>query len=323
MGISRSYAMNIVTALVATACAVPDASSERVLVVFNAGSLARPLRAALDTFSTRNGVRVEQENAGSIESARKLTELGRTPDVIALADYEVFPKLLIPSHLTWYAQFARNRMVLAYTDRSAGATEVDSTNWWRIALRPKVETGYADPNLDPAGYRTLLVFQLAELHYGEPGLAERLKDAVPLRNVRPKSADLVALLQTGEFDYAWEYESVAQSASLKYVVLPTAIDLSDPGSAATYARAEVRVRGATPADSLTFRGEPIVYALSIPTNAMHRELAEQFVAFLFSAEGKAIMRRAQLDVLESPVMVGSEVPSKLLEEAPSNSATHR
>ena len=37
-----------------------------------------------------------------------------------------------------------------------------------------VEVGRADPNTDPSGYRTLMAFQLAELHYGEVGLAQQL-----------------------------------------------------------------------------------------------------------------------------------------------------
>jgi molybdate/tungstate transport system substrate-binding protein len=214
-------------------------------------------------------------------------------------------------------------MVLAYTERSAGAAAIDSTNWWRIVLRPGVETGYSDPNLDPAGYRTLLVFQLAELHYREQDLGRRLLDAVPRRNIRPKSADLVALLQTGELDYAWEYESVAQAASLEYLALPAAIDLSDPALAATYARASVRVLGAAPEDSIEFRGEPIVYGLSIPTGAPNPALAERFVSFLLSAEGRALLRDAQLDALASPVMVGTGAPAGLLDAATAGDTTGR
>ena len=61
-----------------------------------------------------------QENSGSLEAARKLTELGKIPDVIGVADYGVIPKLLIPSTPRWYATFARNSMVLIYTDQSGG-----------------------------------------------------------------------------------------------------------------------------------------------------------------------------------------------------------
>ena len=288
-----------------------DTASEGPLVVFNAGSLARPLRAALDTFAAREGVRVEQEQAGSLETARKLTELGRVPDVIALADYEVFPQLLAPEHVTWFAKFARNRMVLAYTARSRHADSVDASRWWRILLRPGVESGHSDPNLDPAGYRALLVFQLAERYYREPGLADRLRRAVPARNIRPKSADLVALLETGELDYAWEYESVARGAGLPFVRLPDSISLGAIEDSAFYTTAAVRVLGRSPGDTITVRGEPIMYALSIPRRATHPRLAERFVRFLTSDDGRRVLRANHLDALDSAVVAGENAPAWL------------
>ena len=279
-------------------------SAERVLVVFNAGSLARPIRAALDTFAAHEGVRVEQESAGSLETARKLTELGKVPDLIALADAEVFPRYLMPGQVDGYVEFARNRMVLAYTDRSRFAQEMGPDTWWRILLRAGVETGRSDPQLDPNGYRSMLVWQLAEHHYGEPGLAARLEAASPPRNVRPKEADLIGLLQAGEFDYIWSYESIARAIGLRYVQLPKAIDLSPPDSADSYARAAITVRGARAGDSVTFRGAPIVYAFAVPREAPHPEWAARFGAFLLSAEGRAILRREWLDAVEVPVVRG-------------------
>lgn len=284
------------------------AGGERVLVVFNAGSLARPIRAALDTFAAREGVRVEQESAGSLETARKLTELGKVPDVVALADAEVFPRYLMPAQVDGYVEFARNRMVLAYTDRSRFASEMGRDTWWRILLRPGVETGRSDPQLDPNGYRSMLVWQLAERHYGEPRLAARLEAASPARNVRPKEADLIGLLQAGEFDYIWSYESIARAIGLHYVVLPEAVDLSTPDSAASYARAAITVRGARAGDSVTFRGAPIVYAFAVPRAAPHAELAARFAAFLLSDPGRVILRREGLDAVENPVARGARAP---------------
>ena len=298
---------------IALACDGGDASAgDRRLVVFNAGSLARPIRAALDTFATRHRVTIEQESAGSLESARKLTELDKIPDVIALADREIFPRLLVPSYMDWYAHFARNRMVVAFTDGSRHASAISPENWWRVLQRSDVEVGRSDPNLDPNGYRTLLVLQLAERRYGEPGLGDRLLARSPARNVRPKEADLVGLLQAGELDYIWSYESMAQAAGLRYVQLPPAIDLGDPSRAEEYGAASVRVAGRTPGDTLVFHGEPIVYALSIPRAAPHRELAETFVAWLLSPDGQRVLRAARLDALESPEIIG-DVPAALRE----------
>ena len=293
---------------VATVACGREAQRDQVLTVYNAGSLARPLRAALDTFAAHHAVQIQQENAGSLETARKLTELGKIPDVIALADYEVFPQLLMPAHVSWYAQFARNRMVLAYTTESRFASEITGENWWQILLRPGIETGRADPNLDPNGYRTLLVLQLAEDSYAQPGLAERLLAALPTRNVRPKEADLVGLLQAGELDYIWSYESMARAAGLRYVRLPAAIDLGSPSDSTTYATASVSVTGKSPTDTVVFRGAPIVYGVSIPRAAPHPELAERFLVFLLSDDGRRVLRAAQLDALERPVIVGSGAP---------------
>lgn len=291
------------------------ASRSRELVVFNAGSLARPLRAALDTFALATGVTVLQESAGSLETARKLTELGKIPDVIALADEEVFPAVLMPEHLAWYARFGRNRMVIAYTVRSRGAERINPDNWWRVLAGDGVDVARADPSLDPNGYRTLFVLQLAERHYGRPGLAARLVKRWGTRYIRPKEADLVALLQTGEVDYIWSYESMALAAGLEYLTLPAAIDLGSASDSALYATASVRIAGRSRADSVTFRGTPIVYAASIPRRAAHPREAEAFLAFLLSDDGRRVLRGARFDAFEMPSFAGSGVPDTVRKAA--------
>jgi molybdate/tungstate transport system substrate-binding protein len=277
----------------------PPAAADRVITVYNAGSLAAPLRVALDTFAAKNQLRVEQENGGSLEIARKLTELGKIPDVIALADAEVFPKLLVPKYVAHYTPFARNRMVLAYTNRSRFAGTISADNWTTILTRPDVETGRSDPNTDPAGYRTLLLFQLAERFYSKPGLAVRLETSAPLRNVRPKSADLVALLQAGNLDYAWGYESVARGAGLRYLTLPPTIDLSTPADSLVYATASVRVRGASPGDTVVMHGLPIVYGIATPLMPPHGDVGQRFITFLMSPRGRALLAAKHLDLLDS------------------------
>jgi molybdate/tungstate transport system substrate-binding protein len=274
------------------------------LVVFNAGSLAQPMRELLRAFRTRHPAVVPaQENSGSVEAARKLTDLGKIPDVLGVADYNVLPALLIPAHASWYVTFARNSMVLAYTLESRGAAEINAENWWQVLLRPRVRTGRADPALDPNGYRVLMLSRLAEAHYGQPGLARRLLAAMPPRYMRPKEADLTALLEAGELDYIWTYRSLAETSKLRYVTLPREIDLSDPALAGRYAAVSVRVPGAGgAADSVEFRGEPILYALTIPTRAPHPRTALLFARFVLSPEGSAVLRRSGF--LVAPPQVG-------------------
>lgn len=288
----------------ALGCGKVPAPAEGPLTVFNAGSLARPIRVALDSFALQEGVEVAQESAGSLETARKLTELGQVPDLVALADVEVFPRYLMPSLVSGYVEFATNRMVIAFTDRSRFASEMTPERWSEVLQRPGVETGRSDPQLDPNGYRTLMVFQLAELHQQRPGLAARLLAAHPPRNVRPKEADLVGLLQAGELDYIWSYESMARTTGLRYLRLDPRIDLSDTAHAAFYQSASVRVRGRTPEDSVTFRGEPIRYGFAIPVDAPHRAIAEHFGRFLLSEVGRRILRAQGLEVFDDPARVG-------------------
>jgi molybdate/tungstate transport system substrate-binding protein len=282
---------------------------DATLSVMNAASITRPVRAALDSFAARTGAKYALEPGASLEIARRLTELHRTPDVVLLADPEVFPQLLMPQYVHWYALFARNRIVLAYTDGSRGAARINGDNWRTVITQPGVEVGRADPNTDPSGYRTLLTMQLAEQHYKDRGLYARLLAGAPERNVRPREADQVALLQTHELDYIWTYQNLAENDALKFVKLPDAIDLGSPADSAAYSRAETRVQGKKPADTLTMRGAPILFALSIPVQAENRALAEQFVAFLLSTDGRRIMRAQHLDALDRPIAVGAEAPA--------------
>lgn len=285
-------------------------TSPDTAVVYLAASLTKPLQAALDTFARRNNVVVLRESGASLEHARKITELGRVPDVIALADVEVFPQLLMPAHVSWYAEFARNRMIIGYTDRSRHASEIDSLDWPRILSMPDVQVGRPDPDLAPAGYRTLITLRLAERYYGMPGLSARVLANAPPRNMRPNAAELAALLQTGELDYVFDYESVAAAYGFKALHLPAAIDLGDPTQANAYAAARVRVKGKQK-DSVTFIGSPIVYALSVPQGAPHAAAARALATFLLSAEGRRMMRDAHVDALDQVVFVGTGVPNEL------------
>jgi molybdate/tungstate transport system substrate-binding protein len=281
------------------------------LLVMNAASITRPMRAVLDSFSAHTGVKYELEPGASLEIARRFTELNRTADVVFLADPEVFPQLLMPKYAKWYTLFARNRIVLAYTERSRGAKEINGDNWWSVITQQGVEVGRSDPNTDPSGYRTLLTMQLAEAYYRERGLFARLLASAPQRNVRPREADQVALLQTNELDYIWTYQNLAENDGLKFVKLPDEIDLGNPADSATYARVSTRVLGKRQGETVTMRGTPILFAFSIPTNAENSSLAEKFVAYVISADGRRILRSQHLDVLDKVIALGRELPAAL------------
>ena len=288
----------------------PVAQPDGPILVMNAASMTLPVRAALDSFKARTGVAYQQEPGASLEIARRFTDLHRSADVVLLADPDVFPQLLT-QYVRWYVIFARNRIVLAYTPQSRGAASINSGNWRAAILAPGVEVGRADPNTDPSGYRTLLTMQLAERFYREPGLYDKLLAAAPERNVRPREADQVALLQTHQLDYIWTYQNLAENAKLGFVRLPAEIDLGEPADSASYARVSTRVLGGKIGDTLTMRGAPILFALTIPSNAEHAAAGERFIEFLLSARGRGVMRAQHLDALDHVIPVGSGVPTAI------------
>ncbi len=254
------------------------------------------MRAALDSFTARTGIPVSTISAGSVEAARRITELHDVPDVIALADEEVFPALLAPKFVAGYTVFARNRMVVAVSPRHA-SDRTDSTNWFHALTANDVEVGRSNPDLDPAGYRAIMVLRLASALYNAPGFERAVLARSPERNVRPKSADLIALLQTGALDYAFVYETSARAAGLHFIALPSAVNLGDDARATDYERVSLRIAGAARGDSVTVHGSPIRYALAVPRDAPDPAGAKALADFLLSPAGLAAMRGAGLETV--------------------------
>ena len=289
--------------------------SRDILTVFHAGSLAAPLDAVAERFTGHYpDVAVERELAGSRTTIRKVTELGKSADIIASADYVAIEQLMFPDYADWYIIFASNEMGIAFTDTSKFGDEINVDNWYQVLTREGVEYGRSDPNADPAGYRTLMVWQLAEQYYDVPGLYEQLFAGSPEKNIRPKETDLIALLDSGDLDYAFEYRSIAVQRGLRYLELPPQINLADAGYTDFYASAKVEVAGSQPGETDTQIGQPILYAITIPESALRPELGIAFIRFLLGSEGQAIIEQlGQVPVI--PAIAGNhhKIPSELKE----------
>ncbi len=297
--------------LILTLTLLGGCNSKAKLPIFHAGSLTIPFAEVSEEFNKLYpDVEILSEGAGSQTTIRKHTELGRECGVIASADYTIIPQLMFPEHADWYITFACNRMVIAYTDSSQFADEVDKDNWYEILQRDGVKYGRSDPNQDPCGYRTLMVWQLAEDYYNIPGLYGKLHKADG-DITRPKSVDLIALLESGDLDYAFEYSSVAAQHKLNFVSLPPEIDLSNEKFIDYYAEAEVKVSGKKPGEFLTKKGKPIVYGVTIPKNFPRQEIAIAWIDFLLSPEGRAIMEANGQPPITPATNDKSKLPDRL------------
>ncbi len=282
------------------------------LEIFNAGSLTAPFAQVSEAFNKIHpDVQILAEAAGSATTIRKVTDLGKECGVIGSADYTLIPELMFPQYADWYIIFASNEMCIAYTDQSKFADEINSNNWYQILQREGVTFGRSDPDQDPCGYRTLMVWQLAEKYYKAPGLYDSLYGS-PNNRMRPKEVDLIALLQSGDLDYAFEYSSLAEQQNLKYVKLPPEINLSDVDFQDSYAQAKVEIAGTEPGETITMVGKPIVYGVTIPTNFPRQELAIAWVDFLLSDQGMAIMKaNFQTPIIPAKTNDASKLPEAL------------
>ena len=309
----RNHGLDRVIFIVLIACsliAVPlsaFAQPKGIVTMFYAGSLSVPFEKMEKEFEAKYpGVDLQREASGSNKAARKISDLKKPCDIMASADYKVIDKLLIPEYASWNIRFATNQLVLCYTDKSRYASSINAKNWYKILQKKDVVWGHSDPNLDPCGYRSLMVLQLAETYYKKPGLHDKLIANRPKENIRPKSVELVSLLQTGNMDYAWEYLSVAIQHGLKHIILPDEINLGNYKFDSLYEKAVVNVTGKTPGSTMEIKGQSCTYGVTLIKNAPNEEAAVAFLKYMLDPKGGL----AVLKDMGQPPFEPCRVPTK-------------
>jgi molybdate/tungstate transport system substrate-binding protein len=269
-----------------------SAQNQGKVIIFHAGSLSIPFKQMAEAFNKEYpNVQVLREAAGSRICARKITDLKKRCDIMASADYSVIDTLLIPKYASWDIHFATNEMAIMYRPDSKYASDINGKNWYDILLKKGVEYGHSDPNADPAGYRSQLVWQLAEKYYNVPGLYAKLIAGCPLQNVRPKETDLIPLLEAGQIDYLFIYKSVCEQHHMPFVTLPAQINLGSPAYSNFYKQAIIKISGNSPGTFVEKKGAPMVYGITIPVNAPNSEWAVKFLAFVLGPQGRDIMEK--------------------------------
>ncbi|WP_136718271.1 extracellular solute-binding protein [Halorientalis salina] len=245
-------------------CAGVGGRSEPISVLA-AGSLQNALTNGL-----RDAVDADLtvEAYGSRHAAQLVAEGQRDPDILVLADVELFESVL---STPWYAAFASNALAVAYNpDTEAGRRVPEADRWYEPLLSPSFRLGRTDPDLDPLGYRTLLALELASKYYDEPDLRTRV---ISRKQVYPET-QLLAQFETGGLDAAVVYRNMAVERDYPYVELPAAVNLSAPSLADRYATATVTLD-----DGTTVTGSPIAYGATLRTDrSAARSVFETLVA---------------------------------------------
>ena len=234
----------------------------------------------------------------------------------------------------WYIRFASNHLALAYHMDSKYADEINAENWAEVLARPDVRIGFADPRFDAAGYRGLMAFALAEQRAGRTNLFAPMFDGqftygltifrdddlttITVPEIfetkrgahvvlRGSSIQLIALLQSGDLDYAFEYESVIAQHNLGLLRLPDEVNMGEAAFENLYKSVQVNLdfrRFATVKPE--FRGERIGYGITIPSSSPNPEAAALFIEFLLSPEGRAVMDAYHHPLFETALADGYE-----------------
>ncbi|MHA1397396.1 MAG: extracellular solute-binding protein [Candidatus Heimdallarchaeaceae archaeon] len=283
------------------------------LLIFHAGSLSNPIKLLVEAFEERNlNVKIQTEGAGSSASIRKITDQGRLADILFSADYSLIDTMMInsnPQWANWSIVFAKNSIVIAYTQESKYSAEITSENWFSILNKSSdVIVGRSNPADDPCGYRTLLTIKLASLYYNDSSLwANLLSHPSFQTHYASNEMLMVSPLEMGELDYAFLYESMAKQYNLSYITLPEEINLGNKTFESFYQRAKVYFDTTTgelkegSGEGITEKtGKAIYYGVTIPLNAPNYDLALSFVEFTISQQGLDIIENKSFQPVLNP-----------------------
>lgn len=312
----------LVMAITSVTACVPLGNNKTEMRVLCAGSLMVPFYEIEQEFEAQHpDVDVLIEGHGSIQVIRHITELYEEADVLVVADYSLIPMMMYntkmpdtaESYANWYVKFATNTIGLAYTTQSKYADEIDAANWYEILSRPDIKLGLSDARLDSCGYRALMVCQLAALYYDDATIFEKVTGGFlppvtvsedgggyvisvpeilePVKaTLRGNSVRLLALLDSGDIDYAFMYRSVAEQYGLRFLDLPPEINLgSDSYKELTEELKVILSFQRFASIQPEFGCEAIIYGMTIPQNAPHPALAVEFSGFVMGPEGQRIL----------------------------------
>lgn len=316
-------------------------SQNGTLTIMAASSLSNSMNATAAEFEkTHPNVKVQIQYGGSGDLISQITQLNKSVDIMASADYGLIDKSLIPDFTTWNLQYAKNEMVIAYTDQSTNASQINADNWYQIMAQDDVNFGIADPNSAPAGYRAVMMIQLANSYYNNTTIFEDLiasntaitavangtegfvisspNNLNPSGKVqsRPNVRDTLTLLESNSVDYAFVYKSDAQQAGgdIKYLELPDELKLSNTSFEPTYKNIQlIQFSDVGTNKTKTITLTPIVYGITILTNTPNQDLAIEFMQLLLSNEGQTISKDNFLDPIAPAISTSGStgIPSQL------------
>ncbi len=313
----------LVTMLLAACGGSPTggtSTAKGAVSVLYAGSLENLMEKKVGpAFTQATGYQFEGEGKGSTALANEIKGHLRTPDIFISASAAVDKSLMGSAngnYVSWYATFTRTSMVIGYSPQSKFAADLQAAAngtkpWYAVLQEPGLRIGRTDPALDPKGISTVILMELAEKYYHQPGLTTKILGNTNNTNstgqIFPEE-ELTARLGSGQLDAGFFYLNEVKDQNLPYITLPNQINLSDPNLNSTYAQASYT-------DAKTHKksvGAAIAYTITIPSTRKNQAGAIAFANFLLSSQGQTILMEDGL-LQTTPKLYGntSAVPAQL------------
>jgi molybdate/tungstate transport system substrate-binding protein len=299
--------------------AVPTAQAQtpkdKVFVMY-AASLIKTFEDILGpTFQNETGYPYEGEARGSVQVANMIMDGLRTPDVFVSAGTVPIKRLMnnTTPFADWLVKFGSAEMVTAYSPNSPFFNDLEKARtgeipWYEVLAKQDFKFGRTDPELDPKGYYMIIAAELANLHYNDTTIKQRIMgDDRNAKQIFPEEI-LKTILEQGQLDAVAAYKHEAMARGLPYITLPPQINLADPTFIDFYRNGSYTLGK----DGQTVFGEPIYFSFTIPTTVKNIDGAISFGDFILSTNGRYILKDQGLNPIK-PIAEGEleSIPSSI------------
>lgn len=246
-----------------------------------------------------------QTYTGSLDITTAVARLAEKTDVAAVADFRLIPQLLEPKFAGYEVVFAQSQEVLIYNSSLPAFSGVNSSNWGEKLLAATApggndRFGVWNASTDPNGYNEIFSMMLqgmifngstsavyGQFYSGAPG---SYATPNPARTINEKEAQAASLIRTGVVSSVITYKAVAIQNHLPYVLLDPIVGLgaNDTTALTDYAKLSTEIISSTGALQAVAPA-PILFAVTVPSNAPNAALGALFVHLLLSPQGSTIL----------------------------------
>jgi molybdate/tungstate transport system substrate-binding protein len=287
----------------------PSAAANSTLSVLGAGTLDTlfPQLASQLVNETPNvtAPAATQTYEGSLDITTAITQTGAKTDVAAVADCRLIPQLLEPKYASYEIVFGTTQEVLVYNPSYPVFNGINASNWaWKLVqdVNTPGNPGFAvwNASTDPNGYNEIFSLELQGLLYNNSaslfydtfyGGASGAPAVPNAKTTLPEHESMgAALINAKTVSALITYRSYAIVNHLSYVAFNPIVGLIANNSTAfgDYGKVSTTIIGA----SGSFESVvpvPILFSVTVPTNAPNPALGAAFVHLLLSPQGAAIL----------------------------------